>query len=94
MHSGEVSFDRAMTIAAPWRTLGGRITRISESPAESSRHPEPPVGMEQRRGVFEMSPLTPTSYRCYRSSLTGGGGLTSMWNASMPGGCKQSPSMC
>jgi hypothetical protein len=61
--------------------MGGRITRISESPAEMSRHPEPPVGME-RRGVFEMSPLTPTSYRCY--SFTGDGkGLTSIWNASM-----------
>lgn len=92
MHSGEVSFDRAMTIAARWRTMGGRITRISESPAESSRHPEPPVGME-RRGVFEMSLLTPTSYRCY--SFTGGGWLlTSIWNASMLGDCKRLPSMC
>lgn len=71
MHSGEVSFDRAMTIAARWRTMGGRITRISESPAESSRHPEPPVGME-RRGVFEMSLLTPTSYRCYSFTVVDG----------------------
>ena len=71
MHSGEVSLNRAMTIAARWTTMGGRITRISESPAEMSRHPEPPVGME-RRGVFEMSPLTPTSYRCYSFTVVDG----------------------
>jgi hypothetical protein len=96
MHSGQDSFDGAIRhdYCSAVEDHGPSSYHAYQRIASPTRPGIPSLPWAwSEGGVFEMSPLPPTSYRCYRFT-GGGGGLTSIWTASMFGGCKQLPCMC